>query len=50
MTNHTSYNQDSMSVVLSKSFSQLVTREELVMWRVDWQPSHSIHTYTDEWP
>ena len=44
MTNHTSYNQDSICQVSSKnrsvnsSHSELVTCEELVTWRVDWQP------------
>jgi len=37
-----SYNQDNVSSVNS-SHSQLVTCDELVMWRVDWQPSQPPH-------
>jgi len=45
MTNNTSYNQDNMSVVSSKSFSQLVTQSTRHMRRVDWQPKE--HTQAD---
>jgi len=34
MMNHTSYNQDNMSVVSSKSFSQVITQSSHHTWRV----------------